>query len=288
MPSVLVAGLITAGLYSLLGLALVIVFRASRVLNLASGQFFLIGAYLVYWLQVQLHLPWFIAIPGGIALCALLGVGIYRAALYRLTGKPLFVAAIATLAIGYMLTAFVTMVWGTQFRTLPSPLPSHVWHWGANTAITSADIAAVVVTVLVMALFVIFDKFSLAGARMHATAQDPLLASVSGISVSRVHMLGWAIASAVCAIAGIDYAYTTLLTTSAASVGFVVLAAVVIAGFDSVVGVVVGAVAISLLQSWTSVQYTSDAGSAAVFGVLLVVLLIKPTGFFGSRISGRV
>jgi branched-chain amino acid transport system permease protein len=283
VPVAIVSGLVTGSFYSLLGLSQVVIFRSSRVLNLASGQFLLLGVYLFFTLSTRLRLPLILALVIGLVLIAAISV-LYQLLLIRpLVGQPLFVPVILTFGTGIVLEGIMQIFWGTDSQDLALPFANNVYHLFGAVTVTRLDLVTIAVTVVVIGLFLCFDRYTTLGAQMRACADDATLAEVSGVRTQAVYALSWCIGGVAAMLAGLSYSYSAQLSPTAATLGYIVLAPVLIAGFDSVVGLVIGSVAVAMLQGFVAAYGSSDASDAVVYIVLLVILLWKPRGLFGVR-----
>jgi branched-chain amino acid transport system permease protein len=288
LPEVLIGGIANAGLYALLGLSVVIIFRATRVLNFASGQYMLLGSYVVYWLLVQEHLGYVLSFALSFILMAAIGALTYIGVIRPVKGRPLFVPVILTFGISLILTSLMDIIWGSQNDTLPSPIALETYHITATAYVTTPEIISVCVAIAAMLLFVGFDRYTKVGIQVRAASEDVLLASQTGIRVDLLFMFAWALASIVALLAGLSYAYQYTVTPTSTDLGILVLAPVVIASFDSLSGVVVGSVVVGLLSNAVSTYINGNAGEAVVYGAILAVLIIRPRGFFGTQAARRL
>jgi branched-chain amino acid transport system permease protein len=285
---VLIGGVANAGLYALLGLSIVIIFRATRVLNFASGQYMLLGSYLVYWLLVQVHIGYFLAFALSLIAMSAIGAVTYIAVIRPVKGRPLFVPVILTFGISLVLTSLMDIIWGGQNDTLPSPITLETYHITSTAYVTTPEIISVGLAAAAMLLFVGFDRYTKVGIQVRAASEDVLLASQTGIRVDFLFMFAWALASVVALLAGLSYAYQYTITPTSTDLGILVLAPVVIASFDSLIGVVVGSIVVGLLSNAVTTYINGNAGEAVVYAAILAVLIIRPRGFFGTQTVRRL
>lgn len=282
----LLASVGTSAGYALVGLAWVIIYRTTGLLNFATGSLLVLAAFGFSTLAASL--------PIGLAALAVLllsaggGVAIYSAALRPLAGQPTFSAVVLTLGLSIVISSVVSIVWGRDNRVLPPPFVNETYHVG-ESLITKYQIAAVLACVVLFSVTLLFLKFSRFGLQMRACAESPLLASQSGVRIGAVFALAWAIAMVAICIGGISTSYTTgILTTAHAALGLRAVAPALIGGLDSVGGVLFGAVIAALVENLAVVYIGAEVQSVALFLVLLVVLLIRPYGLFGTPEVRRV
>lgn len=283
-------GLVSAGYLTLIGLTTIVVFRAARVLNIAAGQFMVLGAYFLYTFEVQVRMNFWISVLLALATSALVGALTHLVLMRRVVGQPLFVAAIITLGLSSIITSVADIVWGGGDDYLPLHLTNsaHQLFGLKGVSVSAYGIVAIVAAVLLAGLFMAFERWTKTGVQMRAAAQDPLLAGLSGIPVNRLYVIGWAIGAVSACVGGVVVAASSVLTPSLANLGFIALAPVVLAGFDSIPALLVGSVITGELESFTELYVNANASSAVAFGVLLLVVCIRPQGILKNRSAVRV
>jgi branched-chain amino acid transport system permease protein len=290
----LVSGIAVGSTYSMIALGFVLVFSATKILNFAQGGSVVVGAYLTYQFGSQWGLPFAVAVALAAASCAVLNVLFERAVVRHIPTSNNFAAIMVTVGALFAVEAVVGAVWGAYPLTLGDP-------WGVDTVgVLGAKVAVaavwtiVVSTVLLGATFLMF-KFTRAGLAMRAAVNDPLAATASGISLSRVRLGVWGAAGAAGGVAGVLMAsgasgVTPVLGTAA----FAALPAMVLGGLDSPVGVIIGGLVIGLVQQFAVLyqpEYLPFLGNGfptvTPYLVLVVVLLVKPAGLFSSKAVSR-
>lgn len=284
------AGLALGARYALVALGFVVIHRATGVINFAQGSILALGAYFTFNAHVTWGLPFFVAAVIAIGASAIVGVLVERFLLRRMTGQPVFSVIMITIGLLFVLDQVVTMVWGQNAQNLEDP-------WGIDTLTAGEIVMAVVdlwtigLAVMVVVVFFVFFRYSGMGLAMRAVAIDEEAAMARGISVRRVVATAWAISGAVAAIAGI-----TLASGPAAlrpSVGLIALAAfpaMILGGLDSPLGAVVGGTIIGLTQTLTAGYQPQHAGwlgedfqSVTPYVVMIVILMVRPYGLFGTE-----
>ncbi len=279
LVAVILAGVVTGGLFSLVGLSVVTTFRSSHILNFASGQFLVLGTYLFYWLAVQRHVEIVLALIVALVLIALVGVVTHFVLMRPVIGQPVFVPVIITLGLSVLLTSVVDILWGSDDKSLPLLVANHTYHFGsASSYLTTYGILTIVMAVVLCLGFLAFERFTRFGLQMRAASENALLANLSGIRVNTIYATGWAIGAMAATLGGLSYAYTNILTPQASVLGFSVLAAVLLAGFENVKHLLIGAMLVGVIESFAIYWFGGDAGDAAAFALLLVFVLIRPSG----------
>lgn len=290
---ILVAGLASGCVLALVALGFVIVTKATGVLNLAQGGFVILGAYLTYASQEILNLPFWPAVLSATVLVAVVAAAIEATIVHRVALRGLYPPILVTFGISIVIPAVIAGIWGTDQRTLHDP-------WGLAKvtigvlSIGQRDLAVVAVTLVVLALFVLFFRFSLLGLAMQAAAEDPEAAMAQGISDRLVHRLAWSIAGALGAVAG-----ALLATTGGGGVrpGLEVLAllalpVIIFGGLASPTGAVVAGLLIGVVQQFAVVRLPDVAGDGfhevVPYLLMLVMLLVRPQGLFGSAQARRI
>lgn len=286
-PAVAVSAIPLAGLLALVGLAWVVVFRTTKILNFATGEFAILGTYL-YYTYSQMHWPLLLA-----GLAAFVTMGVISAVLYLATLRPLagrehWVPIIATMGIALILDSVMSIRWGVENITLPVPYSGPAVNLGAGASLNYSQIAIICLAVVTFPAVVFFLHRTRTGRWTRAAAEHPLLAGQGGININVVFAIGWGLSAGLATIAGIGYGMTTVLVPSAISIGQLGLAPAILGGLDSVGGVVIGAVVAAFVTSFVTLYLGANSVDAVSGLLLLVAITIKPTGLFGTRDVQRV
>lgn len=276
-----------AAIYLMIGLAWVIIYRATRVLNFATGQMLLIGA-LVYFSLTSAGLPMLVALVVAAVINAGVAMLTYDLLLKPLAGRPVFSQIIVTVGLSIVLATMITIIWGTDSRSLESPFSDRKVYRIGDAVLTNMDLAIVGVALAVFLSLLAFLQWSRPGRQMRGAAEAPLLASQSGININHVFRLSWAIAGVAMAVGGIGFAFLTIITPSLIDLGLRGIAPALIAGLDDIRGLIVGAVAIAVLENLAAYYFGGDVRNVVPFIVILLVLVIRPYGLFGSPEIRRV
>lgn len=289
------SGFALGSLYALVALGFVVIFKATGVINFAQGGLVVLGAYLTYNAHQTWHIPFPLAVIVAMIMCALVGVAIERVVLRRLVGQPAFAVIMVTIGLLFIMEQLITGVWGFDRLNLGDPWGIHRFKIG-QVVFATKDVWTIGLAAVVLAAFFAFFRYSRLGVAMRATAFDQEAAIANGISARRVFALSWAIAGAVATIAGV------MLSAGGGGVRpdieFVALLAfpaIILGGLDSPEGAVVGGVVIGIVQQLTAgyaPRYLAflggGFGSVAPYLVMIVILMVRPYGLFGTQEVRRI
>ena len=289
----LISGISIGFVYALIVLGFVLVFKATRVVNFAHGSVLLIGAYVIA--RTHRDLGFLGAIVVGVAVAAVVAFLIQFIFIRRVRGATADVLTILTLGVNILLATEMTRRIGDATLAIGDPWRDHITHIG-SFAIPQARVAAAVVAVILLAILLLVFRFTDWGLAMRSAADDGETAALMGIRLTRVAAGVWALAGAVAAIGGIFL--TTFPTPGVdANTGLVALAAfpaAILGGLDSVAGAVIGGLIIGVTVTLVNGYQDELAflgrglGDVAPYVVMLVVLLLRPSGLFGTRGLTRV
>ncbi len=306
----LVAGISRGAIYALIALGFVIVYRATHVLNFAQGSIMGLGGYLVYLFSGPVtgvnftpswyiaRLPYWVAVPLAMIVAAGIGMLMERFIVRRFRGRPVFAAIMATLGVGIILDVGAQILWGSSSLPVRNPFEGNSYQLGVEgVSIRRVDVFTLFAALTVATLFFVFFKKTRVGTAMRATAADQEAAMAQGISANFIFAMSWAIAAAIAALAGIllasgpDRQVDTSITLFAL-VGF---PAIVLGGIDSVEGALAGGMLIGVVEGIAAgyqPRFESTLGSGffqlTPYLLMLVILLVRPSGFFGTEEVRRV
>jgi branched-chain amino acid transport system permease protein len=289
----LISGISLGFVYALIALGFVIIFKAGRVINFAHGSLLLLGAYVIARLHGSLGFG--LAVLVGVVATALVGVLVQVLILRRARGASAQTLTIVTIGVDILLATELTRRIGTKVLSIGDPWRDQVVHVG-SVSIPEARIAAAIVAILILAGFLAAFRFSGWGIALRASSEDGETAALMGIRLGRVATGAWALAGALAAVGGVFF--TTFPTPGVdANVGLTALSAfpaAILGGLDSVVGAVVGGLVIGVVVTMTA-GYQDDLSflgrglsDVAPYVVMLLVLLVRPSGLFGTRELTRV
>jgi len=276
---------VLAAIYALISCGYVLIYRVSRVLNLAHGELMLVGAYLLYSTASLLGGSPVTAVAMAAVLGLLVGVLVYVLLMRRMTGEMVLAAVLCTIALGVMLRGATVLIWSAQVRHPMEALgwsnPSLVLIGDARISLISAILIGA--TAVVYAALFGFLGFTRWGIRMRAAGQNPLLASQRGIQLHGVYALAWGLSTFTAGLAGMLISLDSGLDGTMTMIGLKAFPAALVGGLDSLAGALIGSAIIAIAEVLL-IQFVNPLLSDVVpFFVLLVVLVIRPWGLFGSK-----
>jgi branched-chain amino acid transport system permease protein len=275
-------GLLSGGLLALIALGFVLIYKGTGVINFAMGEFMLLGAYFFYTARVMWDLPTWLALACTLAAVACCAALVERWLLRPLAGQSVISVLMATIGLASALHGGVEAIWGGRNYEMPQLLPRTPLLLGdvliPGKALWSFLLAAVVITA-----FTVYFRRSRTGVAMRAAASDPVTAYLMGIDVRAMQRLTWIYAGLVGAIAGIVVASITSLSPAVGVTALGVLAVIILGGLDSIAGAIVAGLIIGLLESLTAGYLGGKVRDIVPYVVVLVILLVRPYGLFGTR-----
>ncbi len=282
-----VAGLSVGSIYALVALALVIPFKASGVLNFAQGEMVTLGAYIGLVLSTGFTLPFLAVAALTVVVAAAVGVVIERLFIRPILAAPEFTLVIATFAIGLIIKAAIRLHWQDNTFPFDAPYAGQALAIGPlrvnpSYLVIIASLAALV-TVLVA-----FFRVTRFGKAMRAVAIDPRAARLMGIRVESIFMSAWALAAAIGAVAGLLLAPLIGINPEIGQLIIKALVAAVIGGFTSLGGAVAGGLLLGVIETFCGAFFGATLKNIVPFGILILLLLLKPQGLFGGAIQQRV
>lgn len=279
---VTLAGLGSGGLYALAALAFVIVYKATRVVNIAIGEFLMMGAYVFYAFAAGMAWPVWAAIAGAVALSAVLGALVERVTIRPMLGESPISVFMITVGLASILVGVVELIWTADQRRLPEFMPRAPVMVGEAFVAPKVFYGFWVALALVLLVLAVF-RYWRGGVALRATASDQGAAYAMGINVPRVFSLSWAAAGAIAAVSGVIVGAIGGISSSMGVFGLSVLVVVIVGGLDSVAGALVGGIFIGLLEAWAGAYLGGEYKLLATFVVLVAVLMMRPYGLFGTR-----
>ncbi len=276
---------VLSSLYCLIGLGYVFIYRSSRILNLAHGEFMALGGYFLFTVSLNLFsnpIPSFI-----ISFIFSIGLGliVYFILMKYMAGESIFAAVLVTIALGILLRGLITLTWTSQIwyplKYLALQNVSHQIIKGAVIS-TFGIIKIISAFLLFLSLFLCL-KFTKWGQRMRAVGEKPLLSSQRGIELHKYYAISWGIGAFTGGLAGMIQACDSGLDPGMSLIGLKAFPVVLVGGLDSFIGIIPGAFTVALAEIITINYVSPQASDVAPFFVLLLMLLIRPWGFFGTK-----
>jgi branched-chain amino acid transport system permease protein len=284
----LVGGITLGGTYALIGLGLVLAFRATETFNFAQGELMALPAFIVGYFQAHNHQSFGVDLAISLVVIAVVGILFYVLVLQRTTGLPVFMSLIATLGLAAILDGIIAIIFGSNQYSITIPrLPKGVTII-AGARISTASIVLTIFTLILAGLVAGVMRFTNLGTRVRAAGQDAVLASQGGIQVRRLYMGSWAVAAVLAGIAGICYGSVAIVNTSMTELALSAIPAIMLGGLDSIEGAVIGGVIIGIIQGFTNTYLGGQYQDVVTYSLLLVILLTRPQGLFGTKQVARV
>ncbi|WP_326539568.1 branched-chain amino acid ABC transporter permease [Pseudorhodoferax sp.] len=275
-------GVAGGGLYALAALAFVLVYKATRVVNIAIGEMLMIGAYLFFAFAASMALPVWLAVLGAVLGTGLLGAVIERTMIRPLLGEPPISVFMVTVGLASILVGLVEIIWTADQRRLPEFLPDRPVMIGDAFLAPKVAYGALVALVLIVLVLLLF-RFWRGGVALRATASDQGAATMMGINVPRVFSLTWVASAMIAAVGGIVVGAIGGISSSMGVFGLSVLVVVIVGGLDSVLGALVGGLFIGLVEALAGAYLGGEYKLLATFVVLVCVLMVRPYGLFGTH-----
>ncbi len=287
MAQLAINGMASGAIYALVALGLVLTYKATEVLNFAHGDVLMASSFVGWGLIVGLGWPFWLAAVCTVLFAAAFSWFIDARVMRLIVGQPQFAGVMLTIAIAFMVRGLVSMAFGPESRNFPTPWSGRKTQLGG---IVVADLSLVIVAaalLITLALFWFLRKTAL-GVAIQAASQNQLAAYLSGIRVKRVTSLVWAISGAIAAVCGLLLAPTALVDIGLWIVVLKALAAVVLGGFGSVPGAIVGGLLLGLIEQFAGVYLPDGFKDAMAYLVLIGVLILWPRGLLGEAHGRRV
>lgn len=288
-----ISGLVIGSIYGAVALGFVIIYKATRVVNFAQGELLMVGAYVCFAFLVQMHLPFWAALALTILFGMVLAVLVERIVLRPMIGEPIISIIMVTIGLSLVLRSLVSAVWGTEILVYePKLFPQEMVNV-AGVPISLEFIWCFVLSLVLLGAFSLFFKYSKAGVAMRATAFNQQVAQSMGISVKQIFALSWVISAVISGIGGVLIGNINGINSSLYHFGLKVFPATILGGLDSVLGAALGGMIIGILENLSDgvcKTYLNLNGvkEVAPYVFLVIILMIKPYGLFGTKEIERV
>lgn len=282
-------GLSMGSIYALVALGFVLIYKSTSILNLAQGEFLMVGAYICLSLTLDLKLNFLASFALTMVFSVILGLLVERLVLRPLIGEPIISIIMVTLGLTYILRGAVIMIWGNDIRQFNIFPETPIDLWGVK--VTYLYLWSMGISLTLLTFFAVFFKYARTGIFMRAVADHQTAAQSMGISVKRVFALSWCIAAVVSAIGGILIGNIAGVGVELSYIGLKVLPAVIFGGLDSILGAIIGGLVVGLLEFLSAGYldpYIPAINEVFPFIVLVLVLMIRPYGLFGIEEIERV
>ncbi|MEE1199206.1 MAG: branched-chain amino acid ABC transporter permease [Christensenellales bacterium] len=289
--SYLVNGLSLGSVYAIIALGYSMVYGIAKMLNFAHGDVIMVGAYISFSATQYWGLPPLVSVIVSVAVCTLLGVSIEGLAYKPLRRAMPLAVLITAIGMSYLLQNLALLIWGANPKSFSSIVSlGTVSLFGGELRITGETIVTVLANITIMVALTTFTGKTKMGKAMRAVSEDKGAAALMGINVNFTISVTFAIGSALAAIAGVLLcsSYPVLMPTTGSMPGIKAFTAAVFGGIGSIPGALIGGLLLGIIEILGKAYVSTELGDALVFSVLIVILLVKPTGLLGKRIHEKV
>ena len=283
MLQMISSGIALGAIYGLIALGIVMVYKATGILNFAHGEAAMVCAFFAYSL-LKHGVPFWAVVPLTLLFGAALGWAIERFVLRRFIGKPLLASAIATLGLYLVMGDAAIWIWGKDTQELPSVFSDKPLAIGGGAVVSGIDIGILAVCAVLAALLFGFFRFTRLGIAMQATMENPTAARLMGIPIRRMHAMSWSLSHLIAALAGLLIAPLTFLHVSMMQHALhFAFAAAVLGGIGSMPGALLGGVIIGITGNLTGAYLSSQWKDLMPFMVMLAILILRPHGLLAKH-----
>jgi len=292
----LISGISLGSVYAIIALGYTMVYGIAKMLNFAHGDVIMVGAYICFFAVTRFNLPPLVGILVAVLLCTVLGMTIEKLAYAPLRSAPSLAVLITAIGVSYFLQNAALLLWSPNPKVFPNFF-ARMTDAGEQTGleigslrISYVTLVTIVVCVVIMLALTFFINNGKLGKAMRAVSEDKNAARLMGINVNTTISVTFAIGSGLAAIAGVLYmsAYPTLVPTTGSMPGIKAFTAAVFGGIGSIPGAFLGGLLLGVIEIFAKAYISTQLSDAVVFAVLIIVLLVKPTGLLGKQIREKV
>lgn len=289
--SYLFSGISLGSVYAIIALGYTMVYGIAKMLNFAHGDVIMVGAYVSFFAISRWHLPPALSVLLAMIACTVLGIVIERLAYKPLRAASSLAVLITAIGISYFLQNMAQLVWTSNPKVFPSVVgDGSVKLFGGQLSISHVAIVTVLVCLIIMLGLTWFTGKTKMGKAMRACSEDQGAAQLMGINVNATISMTFAIGSALAAVAGVLLcsAYPTLMPTTGSMPGIKAFTAAVFGGIGSIPGAMIGGILLGIIEIFGKAYISTQLSDAIVFAVLIIILLVKPTGLLGKQVREKV
>lgn len=289
--SYLINGALSGLLYALIAMGFVVIYRASKVFNFAQGELVVFGGYMVWWTIIQMGLPLWVGLPIAFVASAIFGLLIERIFFARMVGESVFSMVMVTIGLLILIRGVVLVIFGAQVRAFPIIFPLEPLIFG-DLVISRSMLYGGILTIFIGLGLSWFFNRTRAGLTMTAVAEDHQVAMSMGISVQRSIAFAWILGCVLATLGAMVHLSGRSINVMSSDIGLAALPVALLAGLESLGGLLLAGVLVGVIQGLASAYLDpivgGSLGSVFPFIIMLVVLLIRPTGMFGWKTIERV
>ena len=289
--SYLINGISLGSVYAIIALGYTMVYGIAKMLNFAHGDVIMVGAYVAFCAMQYLGLPPIAAVLGAMVVCTILGISIERLAYKPLRAAPKLAVLITAIGVSYLLQNLAQLIWSSNPKSFNSAINiGSLRLFDGQLLISGETIVTVLCCVVIMVGLTLFTSRTKMGKAMRAVSEDKGAAQLMGINVNLTISVTFAIGSALAAIAGVLLcsSYPVLQPTTGSMPGIKAFTAAVFGGIGSIPGAMIGGILLGVIEIFGKAYISTELGDAIVFLILIIMLLVKPTGLMGKKISEKV
>jgi branched-chain amino acid transport system permease protein len=286
----LISGLSLGSIYAIIALGYTMVYGIAKMLNFAHGDVIMVGGYICFFAVSRFELPGVVGLLLAMVVCTILGVTIERLAYRPLRAASALAVLITAIGVSYFLQNSALLLWTSNPKVFPGIIGDKTFRLGANLTVSATTLLTIGSCIVIMTALTWFVSRTKVGKAMRACSEDKGAAQLVGINVNFTISIVFAIGSALAAVAGILLcsAYPTLSPTTGAMPGIKAFTAAVFGGIGSIPGALVGGVLLGVIEIFGKAYISTQLSDAIVFLVLIIVLLVKPTGLLGKVVQEKV
>ena len=288
--SYLISGISLGSVYAIIALGYTMVYGIAKMLNFAHGDVIMIGGYISYITVSSLNVPGWLSVIIAMIVCTSLGVVIEGLAYKPLRSAPSLAVLITAIGVSYFLQNSALLIWGADPKTYKPLVDGNFKLFDDQLSISYVSILTIVACIVIMIALSLFTSKSKMGKAMRACSEDKGAAQLMGINVNFTISVTFAIGSALAAIAGVLLlsSYPSLMPTTGSMPGIKAFTAAVFGGIGSIPGAFLGGILLGVIESFAKAYISTQLANSIVFAVLIIVLLVRPTGLLGKRIQEKV
>lgn len=285
--NILASGLIAGTLYGMIGMSFAVIYKTTGVVNFAQGEMMMLSAYTAWSLGTTLALPFWAMLPVACLASVVIGAAVERLVIRPMLGEPPFAIIMATMGLAIVIRGATILIWGVTAEGFDASFKDELYEFGP-VVLFSEQLFAVLVFAATCAGLWAFTRFSRWGAAMRATACDESAALLMGINVRRIHSIAWMISGLISALAGICYALVFSREPTMWFQGLQSFPATILGGLDAPLGSAAGGVIVGLVANLSEGYVGQGLKEISGFVIIIIVLMVRPYGLFGSRDLERV
>ena len=286
----LINGISLGGIYALIALGYTMVYGIAKMLNFAHGDIIMVGGYAAFFVMSLTSLPPVVAVLAAVIACTIVGVAVEKVAYKPLRSASSLTVLITAIGVSYFLQNLAMILFKSDARTFKSVITFDGIQLGDRIRVSGESLVTIIVSVVIMIALTLFVNFTKPGHAMLAVSEDRGAAQCMGINVNSTITMTFAIGSALAGVAGVLLCstYPQISPYTGAMPGIKAFVAAVLGGVGSIPGAMLGGILLGIIEVLSKAYISTQLSDAIVFAVLIVILLVKPTGLLGKKINEKV